>query len=112
MLPCTPKRRKELCELSFQTPITAAARLKEWCGFDILDGLDEDERAFVQRIFNRRHLFTHSGGRVDAEYLEKSGDTSVRLNEVVRVSSKEVRRIISLVNKMASNLLDAYDSIS
>ena len=63
-------------------------------------------------MFNRRHLFTHCGGKVDQQYLDKTADATVRLNEVVRIDSKEVRRLLVLVNKIATNLLDGFDSIS
>lgn len=112
MLPATPSRRKALQELSFQHPVGAAASLKEWFDIDTLQGIDQGDQEFLHRMFNRRHLFTHCGGRVDQEYLDKTGDQSVRLNEVVRVDSKEVRRLMLLVEKMAVNLLDGFDSIS
>ena len=77
----------------------------------MLRGIDQRDQDFLHRMFNRRHLFTHCGGKVDQEYLDKTGDRSVRLNEVPKVDSKEVRRLISLEEKMAINLLDGFDSI-
>jgi hypothetical protein len=112
MLPATPSRRKALQELSFQHPVGTTARLKEWFDIDMLRGIDQGEQDFLHRMFNRRHLLAHCGGKVDQEYLDKTGDTSVRLNEIVKVDSKEVRRLIHLVDKMAVNLLDGFDSIS
>jgi hypothetical protein len=112
LLPLTPSRRKAVETLSFQNPNTTATSLKEWFGFDMLHGLDDSEAAFVNRMFNRRHLFTHNAGRVDQEYLDKAGDATVRVNEVIRVDSKEVRRLLLLVDRMASNLVDGFASIS
>lgn len=112
LLPATPSRRKKIVELSFQNPRTAAAALDTWYGFDVLRGFDEGEREFLHKMFNRRHLFAHSGGRVDQEYLDKTGDTTVRLNEVVRVRSNEVRRLLTLVRRLADNLLDDLDSLT
>ena len=77
----------------------------------MLEGIDQGEQDFLHRMFNRRHLFTHSGGKVDQEYLDKTDDQSVRLNEIVRVDSKEVRRLILLVERMSIDLLDGFDSI-
>jgi len=59
-----------------------------------LNGISEDDRAFLHRMFNRRHLFSHRGGKVDQEYLDRTRDSTVRLNEVVTVKSKEVRRLL------------------
>jgi Zn finger protein HypA/HybF involved in hydrogenase expression len=111
-LPLTPARRTALLGLSFQNVLTAALHLKEWYGFDILDGISEDDRTFLHRMFNRRHLFSHCGGKVDQEYLDRTDDTTVRLNEVVTVKSKEVRRLLALVHHVAVNFLAAFDSIS
>ena len=80
--------------ISLLSPIDAASKLNEWFGFDIFRGISQDDRIYVHRMFHRRHLFTHLGGRVDQEYLDNSGDTTVRLYEVVRVSSKQVRRLL------------------
>jgi len=111
-LPLTPARRTALLDLSFQNILTAARHLKEWYGFDILNGISEDDRAFLHRMFNRRHLFSHRGGKVDQEYLDRTRDSTVRLNEVVTVKSKEVRRLLALVHQVAANFLGAFDSIS
>jgi Zn finger protein HypA/HybF involved in hydrogenase expression len=112
LLPLTPSRRKAITELAFQNPTVVAVRLKEWFGFDILEGMSEEDRTFLLRMFNRRHLFTHSGGKVDQEYLNNTADTTVRLNEIVSVSSRQVRRLIQLVQQLSNNLLQGFESIA
>jgi hypothetical protein len=112
LLPAAPSRRKKILELSFQNPKSAAETLKTWFEFDILRGVDEGERDFLHKMFNRRHLFAHNGGRVDQEYLNRTGDSTVRLNEVLRVRSKEVRRLLALVRRLAENLLDDLDALT
>jgi hypothetical protein len=111
-LPSTPRRRKAISELSLMSLKSADQRLREWYGFELLTGIDQAERDFVNTMFNRRHLFAHNGGKVDQEYLDKTGDTTVRLNEVIRVDSGEVRRLIGLVRQIAQNLQNGRDSIS
>ena len=49
---------------------------------------------------------------VDQEYLDRTGDETVRLHQVVTVSSAEVRRLLSLVGRVAGNLLDGFESVS
>ena len=63
-------------------------------------------------MFNRRHVLTHSAGRVDQEYLDKSGDTSVRLNQKITVKKKEIQRLIPLLRKCAENLFKGFESIA
>jgi hypothetical protein len=83
-----------------------------WYGFGIFDkGFPDDDRKFVNKMFNRRHLIAHKGGRVDQEYLDNTGDTSVRLHEAIHVHSNEIRRLITLTNTAATNLIAGFDSI-
>jgi hypothetical protein len=111
-LPMTERRRKALREMSFQNILGAAETLTTWFDFDTLDGVSNDDRAFLHRMFQRRHLFSHNAGKVDQEYLDKTQDTTVRLHEVVQVRSNEVRRLITLVRGASARLLDGVESLS
>lgn len=111
-LPSTPRRRKAVNELSLMSIKSADEKLRDWYGIELLTGIDQGERDFVNTMFNRRHLFAHSGGKVDQEYLDKTGDATVRLNEVIRVDSGEVRRLIMLVRQIAQNLQSERESIA
>lgn len=110
--PHTPKRRKEIEELNVLYLRNADVRLGEWFGFELLAGLDEPDRTFTNIMVQRRHLFAHNAGKVDQEYLDKSGDTSVRLHETIRIDSGEVRRLVKLLGTLSANLLDAHESIA
>ena len=109
--PLTPKRRADLNNLSFQKILNANDRINDWFGFQILEGISEDDRNYINIMFNKRHLFTHTNGRVDQEYLNNTNDTKLRLNELVRLRSKEIRRLLPLIRQMSSNLTKGYLSI-
>ncbi len=109
--PATPQRRNALKAMTFQNILKANDSIREWFGFEICDGLLEADRHFLNIMFNRRHLFTHNAGRVDQEYLDNTQDTTVRLNQVLRIRSKEIRRLIDLVSRCGLNLIRGYDSI-
>ena len=47
----------------------------------------------------------------DEEYLKNTGDTSVRLNQVIRIDSQEVPRLIALTKTAAQDLIGGHDSI-
>ena len=111
-LPCTPARRKAILALSFQRLNEVAHNLRDWFGLDLLDQLGEDDKTHLHLMFNRRHLFAHCDGKVDREYLDKTNDTTVRLNQVLTVDSKQVRRLVATVTTVATNLLDGFDSIT
>jgi hypothetical protein len=109
--PATPQRKIALRSLTFQNIVKASDCIKNWYGFEILENVPDADRRFLNLMFNRRHLFTHNAGRVDQEYLDNTGDTSVRLNQVIRVRGKEIRRLIELVQKCGMSFIDGYASI-
>lgn len=111
-LPATPQRKADLNKLSFQRIINASEALNNWFGFEILKDISTQDREFMNKMFNRRHVFTHNAGRVDQEYLNNTGDSSVRLNEVIRLRSNEVKRLIPLIRQIANSLITGFKSIS
>ena len=112
LVPATPKRRTDLENLSFQRLFETADRLQQWFGIDLLKGISEGDRTFLKKMLQRRHILTHNGGKVDQDYLDQSGDKSVRLNERIRIASNEARRLIPLMRSLAKNLLDDFESMN
>jgi Zn finger protein HypA/HybF involved in hydrogenase expression len=111
-LPCTAARRKAILELSLPSITVTADKMREWFAIDLLHGVDDNDHSFLNRMFNRRHLFAHNSGKVDQEYLDRTDDSTVRLNEVVKITSNETRRLIALVQRLAEHLLLGFESIS
>lgn len=107
----TEKRRNDLRNLSFQRVINSNEKMKEWFDIDYLTGINEEEREFINKMFNKRHLFTHNNGKVDKEYLDNTGDNSVRINELIRLKSKEIKRLLPHIRKMGTNFINGYNSI-
>lgn len=68
---------------------------------DILTG---DEKAELARLFQQRHLLTHSGGLVDKEYRQKSGDTTYCVGQRLVIRSAHVLRLFHLLEKLAVGL--------
>lgn len=64
------------------------------------------EIPFIKKIVQRRHILIHNGGLVDQEYLDKSGDDQVRLDEQIRIRSDDTRRFLKDVSEMGMNLAD------
>jgi hypothetical protein len=71
---------------SFQN--VSVARDKLLPGFDMASAVN-DWPTFT-RSFQKRHLFAHSLGVVDADYLKKTGDQSAILGKQVPLSSAEI----------------------
>ena len=110
-IPATTKRKKDLRAVSFQRFDKANDCFSNWFGFDFLENIPPVDRIFLNKMFNRRHLVTHKAGRVDQEYLNNTGDTSVRINEVIRFKHKDILRLLPLIRLMSFNLIDGYESI-
>ena len=111
-LPLTPARRKEVEQISFQQILRAEELMRGFFGIELLKDVADADKEFLKKMFNRRHILTHNAGRVDQEYLDRTSDTSVRLNQKVVVRSREIARLIPLLKTAAVNLFQGYESIA
>jgi uncharacterized Zn finger protein (UPF0148 family) len=112
LFPATAKRRNDLANLSFQRIVSSVDALERWFDIDVLGDMEESERRFVNLMMQRRHIVTHNAGRVDQDYLDRSGDSSCRLNQRIRIRSAEAKRLLPLVRKMCANLLSGFEAIT
>jgi hypothetical protein len=112
LFPATPKRKKDIQGMSFQNILKANDSLLNWFGFEMLFRFSDDDKTFLNRMFNRRHVLIHNGGRIDQEYLDNTGDTTVRLNQKIVVRSNEIRRLFPLLRTVAQNLFQGFESIA
>lgn len=112
-LPMTPRRRQALeKDLNFQRIRGAAKRLDDWFGFRLLDGLTQDQQEFLVVMLEKRHVFVHNGGRADQRYLDKSGDTSARLNQTLAVTRIEIETLVKVLRRVCERLIREFDSIA
>jgi hypothetical protein len=82
-------------------------------GFDIdvCAGMKEAECRDVEVKFYRRHVYEHNGGEVDQKYLDKSGDTTVRLKQHLRETQQDTHDFLSSLAKMANNIHNDFKGI-
>lgn len=76
----------------------------EACGKNYGDFINSSEIEKLNFAFQKRHVFEHSGGIVDEDYLKKSGDTSYKLGQRLIVHKAEVLETIEIVKKLATGL--------
>jgi hypothetical protein len=119
-LPMTPRRRKQLESLSFQSPLQADKSLVEWFDISVLESVGNDitpkrkvptDAAFITKMLQKRHVLIHTEGIVDQNYIDRSKDTDVRLDERIRVRSYEAKRFVETVRVMGLNLLDNLERL-
>jgi hypothetical protein len=111
-IPSHPERRRQVAhQLDFLDVNTAIEKLRQWYAFDLSHGWKNGDATFANLMFKRRHLFTHNGGRVDQKYLDETGDRSFDLNEMAVLKKQELERLITLVRKLASNLIADVEEV-
>jgi hypothetical protein len=104
LVPLSRRRQNKLKERSYHNPASVAEDLEAAFDFDMLTGIDESTRRFVGLMFARRHVYEHNGGEVDEAYLKATGDSSVRLKQLLRETREDVHRLAGLIVRMARNL--------
>ena len=68
------------------------------------DWLSAGELAFMELMFQRRHLLEHNNGMVDQRYLNKSGDTSYSLGQRIIVKEADAHSLLSILRKLGSSI--------
>lgn len=110
-IPLRSSRKARIERMRFHNLQSVASEFKAAFDVDILEGMKSDEVGFATLMFHRRHVYQHNGGEVDKKYLKDSGDTTVRLKQVIYETQVSANRIIGLVAKMAKNLHNGFHDI-
>jgi hypothetical protein len=110
LVPMIESRRVRLTERLFHKVEEVRQNLDQWFGFDIGKGLKPDEWSHVVLMFHRRHVYEHKG-EVDQKYLDDSGDTTVRLGQIIREEKEATHRLLGSLLRMAKNLQDGFHEV-
>ena len=103
-IPLTRNRKHLIEKRSLHNLRAIASDFETVFGIRILNGMTEDDICFASMMFFRRNVYEHNSGEVDQQYIDQSGDTSVRFKEALTETSASVQRLASLIYKMADNL--------
>jgi hypothetical protein len=110
-IPMTARRITRLTKFSFHDLDEVRTLLNDWFDIDICAGIKDSEIAQVRLMICRRHLYEHNGGEVDQKYLEKSGDTTVRLKQVIRETQQGAHSLLGSLVKMARTLHAGFHAL-
>lgn len=110
-IPMTPNRRKEWDNKLFHSLRPRAEEMKTVFDINLFEGISQDDINFATLMFHRRHVYEHNGGEADERYLKQSGDTSVRVKQLIRESKESALRISDLVVAIARNLHTGFHKI-
>lgn len=97
-------KRKRVRNINFQNILKARDELIELFNVDIFSDFEENDIKFTNKLFQQRHLYTHKNGIVDEDYINRSGDNTVREGQYLISSPTEIKDLPLLLKKMASIL--------
>ena len=101
----SPARRNAFQNLAEGSGLWSGATGKAYA-----DHLSASELATLQKAFQQRHLLAHTQGIVDADYVQKSGDTRYQPGQRIVVREDGVRETVALISKLADALLADADA--
>ncbi|KGM54405.1 hypothetical protein N800_02855 [Lysobacter daejeonensis GH1-9] len=110
LIPMT-RRRLDRLRKRFHDFDEAKETFKAFFDIDIGRDVKSEDLKFIALEFHRRHVFEHNGGEADEVYVRESGDTSVRLKQVIRETPASAHRLLDLLGRVAKNLHDGFHSI-
>tara|TARA_R110002167_G_C12707254_1_gene655247 strand:+ start:73990 stop:75144 length:1155 start_codon:yes stop_codon:yes gene_type:complete len=111
LVPMTDRRRNSAGRLKFHNLEKFDTELSAVFDISVTKKFSDEDRTFLKKMFLRRHVYEHCGGVVDADYLSKSEDQTVKNGQEIRESKESAFRFIGLVNKLAKNLDDGFHEI-
>ena len=100
-----PARRNAFQNLTEGTGLWHAATSKQYS-----DYISSAELATLARCFQQRHLFAHTQGLVDADYIARAGDTAYRIGQRIVIRETAVRECLALTEKLAAGM--AHDAVA
>lgn len=107
---CTDSRHSR--RFSFQDLSGARDSVRESFGFDLADGLREDECVACTRSFQKRHLLAHKMGVVDEKYLALANDSDAELGRKIKVTLGEVEGLIGLLGRLSGDIVGKLTALS
>ena len=111
LTPMTERRRQRLQTQSFHDLKDMRATFNDWFDIDVCTGMKEAECHNVEIMFYRRHLYEHNGGEVDQQYLDRSGDTTVRLKQHIHETQQGAHDLLSSLVKMARSVHSGFHEL-
>jgi hypothetical protein len=110
-VPMTAARKNRLENSRFHNLALVQQEIRDTFDINLFAGLDTDDEQFAVLMFHRRHVYEHKGGEADDQYIERSGDTSVRPKQTLRETQASAHRIVGLVARMARNLHSGFHEL-
>jgi hypothetical protein len=109
-IPMKKDRRDKLERLLFHNLDIFVQIFTEYFGINLLRGLGS-KKAFIKKMFQRRHIYEHGSGVADSRYIEESHDDEVEEGALIRETQSNAHELMSCLIKMAKVLDEDFNSI-
>jgi len=110
-VPMTAKRRKEWARKLFHNLEPCAQGMSNIFDIDLFEKMRKPDVEYAILMFHRRHVYEHNGGEADEKYIADSGDTSVRLKQVLREDRNSAIRTVALVGQLGRSLHQGFHNV-
>jgi Zn finger protein HypA/HybF involved in hydrogenase expression len=77
-------------------------------GLDIYSEINYDEKIQLKRVFEKRHSFQHSNGKITEKYTRNVPEDSKLLNTIAVLSKEEFLEGIVVMKKILKNITNKY----
>ena len=98
--------KKELKKNVFQRIYDSDKLWREAVNQSFENWLTPDEFTTFKIYYQKRHLFSHTNGIVDEEYITKTNDTNYKVGERLVINEKDAKEFTKLVEKVGSSILN------
>lgn len=105
----TPAKVKKI---SFQNLDGAKTNVLSTFGIDLSACVTSAEWNSVIRGFQKRHLFTHTMGVVDEDYITGTADTTAIAGRKITIDPADVREVVQVMQKVAQHLFEQLEGQS
>ena len=102
--------RKSVRVNDFQVIDRGSNHFQRAVGYGYEKWLSEYELHTLKLYFQRRHLFEHNNGMVDAQYLSKTGDKNYSIGQRLIIKKTEIREVLNILNKLGKGILSIGSS--
>lgn len=96
--------------ISFQNLEGSRKRVQSLFDFDLAHRLDANDWQFAHRCFQKRHLFAHTMGVIDEEYVAKTTDPHAVVGRRITVTGEEVSKLVGVVRQLGQFLVSELGS--
>ncbi|WP_347330778.1 hypothetical protein [Marinimicrobium locisalis] len=109
-VPMKESRRSQLERLLFHNLDKFENLLTDCFDINLLRGMSTD-RAFIKKMFLRRHVYEHDGGVATQRYVDDSGDSNIEKGDLIRETAENAHKLIGGLNRMISTFENDFQEI-